>query len=124
MPRGLIVAHVQQGSIAAKMGLRVGDEIIAVGGQPIRDVIDYYFYTAEESFEITYRREGKQHTALIKREYGMPLGLDFDSPTTDGIRRCNNDCPFCFIHQMPPGLRRSLYIRDDVYRYSFFFAIL
>ena len=122
MPKGLIVSRVEPGSLVERAGLREGDEVIAVDGQPIRDVIDYRFCTAEESFEIAYRRGTEGHVAFIERDYSHPLGLDFQCPTSDGIRRCSNGCDFCFISQMPPGLRRSLYVRDDDYRYSFIFG--
>ena len=122
MTKGLVVDRVQKGSLAEQAGLRTRDEIIAVDGQLIRDVIDYRFHTAEEVFEITYCRTAECHTILLERDYNQALGLSFLNPTVDGIRRCANDCTFCFVHQLPPGLRRTLYIRDDDYRYSFLFG--
>ena len=81
MPKGLIVSRVEPGSLVERAGLREGDEVIAVDGQPMRDVIDYRFYTAEESFEIAYRRGTEGHVAFIERDYSHPLGLDFRAST-------------------------------------------
>lgn len=118
---GLITA-VAPGSLAERAGLRPGDYLFAFNDQPVRDVIDVQIAAAEESVFFRVRRGGRRLTLFARREYGEPLGLDFASPTFDGIRRCNNRCAFCFVAQMPPGLRRSLYVRDDDYRYSFLFG--
>jgi putative radical SAM enzyme (TIGR03279 family) len=86
-------------------------------------VIDIQFYGAEESFLLRVRRGGEERTVRIQRRYNEPLGVGFDGPLFDtGIRRCHNDCEFCFVTQMPPGLRRSLYVKDDDYRHSFLFG--
>jgi len=88
----------------------------------VRDVIDVQFYSAEECLTLLMRRDGREFTVKAERRYDEPLGLEFAHPTFDGIRRCNNRCEFCFVAQMPPGLRPSLCIRDDDYRYSFLFG--
>jgi len=80
------------------------------------------FYSAEECLALRVRRGGREFAVEAERQYDEPLGLVFAHPTFDGIRRCNNRCEFCFISQMPPGLRRSLYIKDDDYRHSFLFG--
>jgi len=118
-----VIAAVEPGSLAADLGLRPGDELLAVNGYPVQDVIDVQFYSAEEHVELTVRREGKEFTLGRDREYDQPLGLDFTHPTFDvDIRRCNNLCTFCFVLQMAPKLRRTLYIKDDDYRYSFLYG--
>jgi putative radical SAM enzyme (TIGR03279 family) len=117
MTGGVVVA-VEPGSIAATLGIRSGDVLLQVNGHPLRDVLDVQFYAAEEAIDLLVRRGEQEIEYQIEREYGIPLGLDFASPTFDGIRRCDNRCEFCFVTQMPPGLRRSLYVRDDDYRYS------
>lgn len=120
---GGLVSQVQPGSPADAAGLRTGDNIVTINGHALRDVIDYRFYAADEELEIVARRgAGERLTVCIERGYDQDLGLEFAAPTFDGIRRCRNKCDFCFIHQMPPGLRRSLYVKDDDYRYSFLFG--
>ncbi|MBC7231716.1 MAG: DUF512 domain-containing protein [Chloroflexi bacterium] len=110
------------GSLAEAAGLRPGDVLLSINGHILRDVIDYRFYSAEEFLELVVERNGAPLTLTVEREYGEDLGLEFIAPTFDGIRRCRNQCDFCFINQMPPGLRKSLYIKDDDYRYSFLFG--
>ncbi len=100
-------------------GLLPGDELLSVNGHRLRDVIDYRFYAAEEEVELVIRREGELFTRRLRREYGEDIGLDFQEVVFDGLRRCRNRCPFCFVDQLPPGMRSSLYIKDDDYRYSF-----
>ena len=121
MPRGLIAA-IAPTSLARRVGLRMGDELISINSRPLRDVIDVRFYAAEERLTLRVRRDGREFTVAAERRYDEPLGLEFTHPTFDGIRRCNNRCRFCFVSQMGPGLRQSLYVKDDDYRYSFLFG--
>lgn len=118
MPAGLIAAVVPD-SLAERAGLRAGDALVAINGHPVRDVIDVQFYSAEDRLVLEGRRDGETFTIETERDYGEPLGLEFAEPLFDGIRRCNNHCNFCFVAQLPPGLRPSLYLRDDDYRLSF-----
>lgn len=115
---GGTIAAVAPRSIAAEVGLCPGDVLLEVNGHAVRDVLDVQFYAAEEEIELVVRRGGQEIVYEAERRYGLPLGLDFERPTFDGIRRCSNRCEFCFVQQMPPGLRRSLYVKDDDYRYS------
>ena len=119
---GGIIAAVRTGSVAEELGLRPGDELLSINGHPLRDVIDYRFYGAEEELELVIRRDGQRLVCLLERSYGEELGIEFVEPTFDGIRRCNNRCPFCFVDQLPRGMRRSLYVKDDDYRLSFLFG--
>ena len=126
---GGIIAQVEPGSLAANLGLKPGDELLAVNGFLVEDVIDVQFYAAEEHVELTVRRDVSDRTAATEfvlggeREYDQPLGLEFTHPTFDiDIRRCNNLCTFCFVLQMAPRMRRTLYIKDDDYRYSFLYG--
>ncbi len=121
-PIGHVVA-VEPDSLAARLGVQPGDGLLAVNGVPCQDVIDVHFYAAEDHVELALRRGEETLTLAGPRREGQPLGLEFAHPTFDiDIRRCNNLCPFCFVLQMPPRMRRTLYIKDDDYRYSFLFG--
>lgn len=115
---GGIVASVMAGSMGEALGIQPGDVLLSINGHPLRDVLDVQFHAADEELELVVRRGDREHLFQAERDYDLPLGLDFTSPTFDGLRRCHNRCAFCFVAQMPPGLRRSLYVRDDDYRYS------
>ncbi|MBL8046219.1 MAG: DUF512 domain-containing protein [Anaerolineales bacterium] len=118
-----IVQSVEENSLASEMGLQAGDEVLAVNGHAVEDVIDVQFYAAEDEVEIQYRRAGMLHASRFMRQAGQALGLEFQHPTFDiDIRRCNNLCPFCFVLQTAPRMRRTLYIKDDDYRYSFLYG--
>ncbi|RLC72659.1 MAG: hypothetical protein DRJ03_07040 [Chloroflexi bacterium] len=121
MPAGLIAA-VAAGTLAERVGLRAGDELLSINGNLLRDLIDARFYSAEERLALRVRRDGREFEVEAGRSYDERLGLEFAQPTFDGIRRCDNRCEFCFVAQMGPGLRRSLYVKDDDYRYSFLFG--
>ena len=117
------IAAVAAGSLAARIGLRPGDRLLAINDQTVRDVIDVQFLAAEEELALQIERDGAQVTFQARRQYDEPLGLSFAEPTFDiDIRRCNNRCEFCFVAQMPPGLRPSVYVKDDDYRHSFLFG--
>ncbi len=116
------VSAVLAGSVAARVGLRAGDELLAVNGHPVRDFIDVRYYASEPSLGLLIRRGGVECLIEADRRYGDSLGLQFEEPVFDGLRRCNNHCQFCFVAQMPHTLRPSMYVRDDDYRYSFLFG--
>lgn len=117
------VKSVAPNSLAAAMGLQPGDELLRVNGHTLRDVIDVQYYAAEDQVRLEWRRGGRIHRRRGARASNMPLGLEFMHPTFDiDIRRCNNLCPFCFVLQTPKGVRRTLYIKDDDYRYSFLYG--
>ncbi len=120
---GGLVTAVDAGSLAAQVGIRPGDVLLAVNDIPVEDVIDVQYYAAEYHVTLTLDRDGEQIALNGERHDMQPLGLTFEHPTFDtDIRRCNNLCEFCFVLQMAPRFRRTLYIKDDDYRYSFLFG--
>ncbi|MFP4345240.1 MAG: DUF512 domain-containing protein [Anaerolineales bacterium] len=115
-----IITGVEPHSLGAKVGLRPGDQLLALNGEPVRDVIDVQIYAAEPVLRFTIEREGEALQMSAERQYGQPLGLDFAAELFDGpLHVCRNRCDFCFVQQMAPHLRASLYVRDDDYRLSF-----
>ncbi len=116
---GGVISSVAPGSVGAEVGLEPGDRLLAIDGHALRDLIDYRYYSDAEELTLEIERAGEHHTLEIERDLDEPLGLDFAEIVFDDLRECANACPFCFVRQMPRGLRRSLYLRDDDYRYSF-----
>ncbi len=119
---GGAITSIAGGSIAEELGLRPGDVVYAVGGRPLRDVIDYRFATAEERIELLVRRGDEETIYEIEKDPDEDLGIEFVEPLFDRLRTCNNKCPFCFLTQMPKGMRRSLYLKDDDYRLGFLYG--
>jgi putative radical SAM enzyme (TIGR03279 family) len=117
------ITAIQPRSFAAKIGLQPGDELLAINDNRVEDIIDVQYHGADESLALLIRRNGELRLFEAERAYNQPLGLEFEHPTFDvDIRRCNNLCEFCFVLQMAPKFRRTLYIKDDDYRYSFLFG--
>ena len=116
------VVAVASGSPAARAGLQPGDQIVAMDGQLPRDVIEYQLLADQEHLELDLRRGGLDLTVSVTREGNEALGIEVDAPLFDRVRTCDNHCEFCFIHQLPKGLRKSLYVRDDDYRLSFLYG--
>jgi putative radical SAM enzyme (TIGR03279 family) len=112
------IQHVAPGSLGAEIGIVPGDRIVKVNGRPLRDILDFQFYAAEEEVILEIERAGRLHQCEVERDLDEPWGLTFREPTNDGIHICENACPFCFIKQIPKGMRRSLYVMDDDYRHS------
>ena len=120
---GVVVAAVRAGSPAARGGLVAGDRIVAVNAQPVRDAIDFQFHAGSARLELAVERAAcgapaaSVRLALARR--GPDLGLELAAPRPGEIATCANKCVFCFVHQLPKGLRRSLYVKDDDFRLSF-----
>ncbi|WP_338832731.1 hypothetical protein MHLNE_14000 [Moorella humiferrea] len=115
-----VITYVRPGSIAAEMGICPGDILLTVNGEQVTDFIVYRYLTADENLEVEVAKpDGERWILEIEKDYGEDLGLEFASATFDGLRRCRNKCIFCFVDQMPLGLRSSLYVKDDDFRYSF-----
>ncbi len=113
------ITEVYPGSRAAKHGIESGDVLVSINGNNISDVIDYRFYLAEESLEIALSRKGEEYTVKIVKAMYDDIGLDFETPLMDKKHRCENKCIFCFIDQLPEGMREPLYFKDDDSRLSF-----
>ena len=114
-----MVARVQPRTSAATAGLSAGDRIVTINGRPLRDAIDFQFYGAEDRLELGVERDGRRRTLRLRRRSGVELGVELEAPRPGDIATCANKCVFCFIHQLPRGMRRSLYVKDDDFRLSF-----
>jgi putative radical SAM enzyme (TIGR03279 family) len=117
---GLIIENVMPGSIAEELELEPGDRLISVNGHPLRDVIDYNYLTSEDELLLEVEKpDGELWEVEVERDEGEPLGITFPAPEP---ARCGNNCVFCFVHQLPKGLRRPLYVKDEDYRLSFLYG--
>jgi putative radical SAM enzyme (TIGR03279 family) len=115
-PAGLPVERVEPGSPAMKAGIEPGDRILSVNGQAVHDMLDLYAASFEEKLEVRLERGGKIADTTLHRRRGEDTGIGL-RPEKPAL--CRNKCIFCFVDQMPPGLRRSLYVKDEDYRHSF-----
>jgi putative radical SAM enzyme (TIGR03279 family) len=116
------VVAVAPGSPAALGGVQVGDEVLAVDGERPRDIIRWTWLTDEADPVLDISRGGLELTIEVAKDAGAPLGIDVHSALFDQLRTCDNHCEFCFIYQLPPGMRKSLYLKDDDYRLSFLYG--
>ncbi|HLX88560.1 MAG TPA: DUF512 domain-containing protein [Acidimicrobiales bacterium] len=116
------VVSVAAASPAERAGLVVGDELVAVDGRVPRDVIEYRVLVDEADPELSVRRGHEELTVVVAKEAGEALGAEVSSALFDRVRTCDNHCAFCFIYQLPKGMRRSLYLKDDDYRLSFLYG--
>ncbi|OAT86408.1 DUF512 domain-containing protein [Desulfotomaculum copahuensis] len=117
---GLAVSAVAPGGIAAELGVAPGDRVTEINGRPVNDIIDYRFLTGDEEITVTLVKPGGEEWLLeIEKDFDEGLGLEFAGGGLGATRRCQNRCLFCFVDQMPPGLRDTLYVKDDDFRLSF-----
>jgi putative radical SAM enzyme (TIGR03279 family) len=116
------VVAVAPGSPAAAAGIVEGDEIVTIDGQAPRDVIQYRLLVDGEDPELEVRRGGLELSVVVEKAAGAALGIEVQSALFDQVRTCDNHCEFCFIYQLPKGLRPSLYVKDDDYRLSFLYG--
>ena len=115
-----IIKSIEPGSIAEEMELVPGDELLTVNGEKIEDVFDYHYQINDTYIELGIRRtNGEEWVLEIDKEYDEDLGIVFENSLMDEYRSCRNNCVFCFIDQMPPGMRPTLYFKDDDSRLSF-----
>ncbi len=114
----LRIASVLPGGLADRAGLRAGDLLEHIGGEPLLDHVDYQYLTAGPHLRIGVQREGQAFECTLQKREGAPLGLELDSDLMSNPKHCANNCMFCFVNQLPKGMRPSLYIKDDDWRLS------
>ena len=113
------ITDVSLGSRADRAGIVTGDVLISINKKQINDVLDYRFYLANKKVTLLIQRDGKQKKFTIRKQEYDDIGLDFETPLMDKKHSCENKCVFCFIDQLPKGMRKSLYFKDDDSRLSF-----
>lgn len=115
-----VIASVDPKSPAQRAHILPGERLLTINGHPIADVLDYRFYGYDSAVRLRVQRpDGTERTVAIRKEEGQDLGLNFDTYLMDEMRSCANHCIFCFVDQMPPGMRQTLYFKDDDARLSF-----
>ena len=118
-----VISQVNKGSIAEELGIKAGDALISINGQKINDILDYEFYADDDELLIKIaKKSGKTLNVEIEKDWDESLGLIFDDIVFDRMKICSNRCAFCFVDQLPPAMRSTLYIKDDDYRYSFLYG--
>ena len=119
----VVIKSVEPKSPAARARIKVGDTLLAINGRQINDVLDYRFFIPDQKLKVTVRTvKGKERNLRIRKEPYQELGMGFDTYLMDKQRSCRNNCVFCFIDQLPEGMRESLYFKDDDSRLSFLFG--
>ncbi len=114
------IRSVQKDSIAEELEIENGDELLSINGQEVKDVFDYRYLCLEEELTVLIRKaNGEEWELDIEKDEEEELGIEFENPMMDDYRSCSNNCIFCFIDQMPPGMRDTLYFKDDDSRLSF-----
>jgi putative radical SAM enzyme (TIGR03279 family) len=117
---GLLVERVAPGSIGEELEIEAGDRLLAIDGHELRDIIDYHYYSADDVLTLDILKgNGEEWEIEVEKGPEESLGLFFPAPVPD---QCGNRCVFCFVHQLPKGLRTPLYVKDEDYRLSFLFG--
>ncbi len=115
-----VICRIEEGSIAEELGMEPGDELLEINGNRIEDIFDYQYLVQDEYIEVLIRKAGGEEWLLeIDKDYDEDLGIEFGNGLMDDYRSCHNKCIFCFIDQMPKGMRETLYFKDDDSRLSF-----
>lgn len=116
------VKFVDEGSLAQQAGLSAGCVLLSIDGQEINDMLDYEFYSAKPQIALRFLKNGTEQEAILEKDEYQPLGCEFETYLIDRHHSCKNKCIFCFVDQLPKGLRQSLYFKDDDERLSFLFG--
>ncbi len=114
------IIKIEEGSLAEELELEIGDQLLSINQLPVEDIIDYIFLMNDEYVEIEIEKANGDIWELeVDKEYDETLGVEFDRAIIDDAKRCHNNCVFCFVDQLPKGMRESLYFKDDDSRLSF-----
>ena len=117
--QGKVITRVEKDSPAAREGLQAGDRLLLVNGEAVKDLIDYEALSVRSRLIVEVERAGEKLRYLVRKKVGEPLGLCFETTLMDRMQTCKNRCLFCFVDQMPKGIRSSLNVKDDDWRLSF-----
>jgi len=114
------IKSIDPGSVAEELGIEAGDQLMAINGRPIVDIMDFLYFMDDDYMELVVKKpDGQEWDLEIEKSYDEVLGINFDNPILDQAQRCSNQCVFCFIDQLPKGMRSTLYFKDDDSRLSF-----
>ena len=115
-----IIEEIIEDSIAEEVGIEVGDILLSINDMPVKDIIDYKYLISDEYIEVSIeKKNGEVWRYEIEKDYDEDLGIVFTNPLIDRAKSCRNKCIFCFIDQLPPNMRKTLYFKDDDSRLSF-----
>ncbi|NLM06466.1 MAG: DUF512 domain-containing protein [Tissierellia bacterium] len=115
-----IISRVKEGSIAEELEISVADELLSINGCKVSDIIEYKYLITEEDLVLSIKKEdGQIYEFEIEKDYDEDIGIEFTNPLIDKVKSCSNNCIFCFIDQLPKGMRKTLYFKDDDSRLSF-----
>ena len=115
-----LISKVYKDSIADEIGIEVGDILLSINGERVEDIIQYKFLISDEYIELEIQKQnGRVYLYEIEKDYDEELGIEFTNPIIDKAKSCRNKCVFCFIDQLPKGMRETLYFKDDDSRLSF-----
>lgn len=114
------ISRITEGSIAEEMGIEVGDILLSINGRDVLDIMDYLFFMSDDYLELAIeKKDGEIWDLEIDKDYNEDIGIEFNNPILDQAKSCSNKCVFCFIDQMPPNMRKTLYFKDDDSRLAF-----
>ncbi len=115
------IINVKPGSISEEIGIEEGDLLLSIDGVEIKDILEYKFYTSDSEFDIEFQKpDGDIYEVTVINDEYEELGIEFENPMIDCTKSCRNKCIFCFIDQLPHGMRETMYVKDDDYRLSAF----
>ncbi len=117
-----VISAVASGSLADELGLAPGHRVVSINGEPLNDALDFQFEASTDDVTLEVDMGEELVEFRVERDLDETWGITFADPTFDGIHLCENTCPFCFIKQLPKGMRKSLYVMDDDYRYSMLYG--